>query len=121
MLAHRHFEPHLAATTLRELQARMRLALRPADPIAHRARAEASRLPLFGKFDLDHTLAWFRAQIRWYVEAGLERDEPERLNLRCTRCVFGVPSGSAAPERCPMCQAVDAWIHAAPSRSAAVS
>lgn len=103
-----------AAMTLRELQPRLRVALQAADPVRHRARADANRLPLFGKFELDRTLAWLRAQIRFY-EVGSARQEPERLNLRCTRCGFGAVR-SSAPERCPMCQAVNAWIHA-PSRS----
>lgn len=44
---------------------------------------------------------------------------PEKLNLRCTRCGYGALRASA-PERCPMCHAVDAWIHA-PSRFSAAA
>lgn len=39
----------------------------------------------------------------------------DKLNLRCTRCGYGALR-SSAPERCPMCQAENAWIHA-PRRS----
>jgi rubrerythrin len=38
-------------------------------------------------------------------------DMKEKLELRCTLCGYRALRASA-PERCPMCQSVDAWIHA---------
>jgi CheY-like chemotaxis protein len=104
-----------AAITLRDLQPRMRLALRSADPLTHRKRARAHQLPLFSKLELDHTLAWLRAQIDWYTETQSEAATPRKLNLRCTCCGYGI-FRSTPPERCPMCQAENAWIYA-PSRA----
>ena len=48
-----------------------------------------------------------------------EREVAKKRSLRCTFCGYGV-FRSAPPERCPMCQAENAWIHA-PRRSSAMS
>jgi CheY-like chemotaxis protein len=96
-----------AAVTLRELHPRIRLGLRTGDPLVHRERAHEHGLPLFGKLELDRTLFWLRAQVERYAEP------PPKLNLRCTRCGYGVLR-STPPRRCPMCQAEDAWLYAAP-------
>lgn len=97
-----------AATTLRELQPRMRLALRTTDPHKHSARAHAHRLPVLGKSELARTLAWLRAQVEWYTATEAPPDAPGKLDLSCTRCGYGVLR-STPPERCPMCQAENAW------------
>jgi CheY-like chemotaxis protein len=109
-----------AAITLRELQPRMRLALQTADPLGHRERASAHQLPLFSKLELDHTLAWLRAQVEWWTDAHPGRKPRRKLNLRCTRCGYGVLR-SRPPERCPMCQTENAWIYAPPPASTTVS
>ena len=36
----------------------------------------------------------------------------QKLTLECSACGYGVER-SSPPERCPMCQVVDAWEHAA--------
>jgi CheY-like chemotaxis protein len=104
-----------AAVTLRE----MRLALHTADPLAHRERARAHHLPLFGKLELDHTLAWLAAQARWHARTQPEPGPLPRRGFACGACGYGV-FRPAPPARCPMCQAEDAWVHA-PRRSAALS
>jgi CheY-like chemotaxis protein len=107
-----------AAITLRELRPGIRLALQTADPITHRERARAHDLPLFSKLELDHTFAWLRAQIEWCAGGAQSGAETSmKLNLRCTGCGYGVLR-STPPERCPMCQAENAWIYAL-SRAAA--
>jgi hypothetical protein len=35
---------------------------------------------------------------------------PRKISLECSSCGYGIVR-SAPPERCPMCQAVDAWAH----------
>lgn len=35
-----------------------------------------------------------------------------KLNLECRGCGYGVVS-RAAPDRCPMCQRTDVWVHSA--------
>lgn len=37
--------------------------------------------------------------------------QSQKLNLECRRCGYGVVS-RAAPDRCPMCQRRDIWVHA---------
>lgn len=98
-----------AAVTLRELQPRMRLALQTGNPRAHRERAFESGLPLFGKLEVDRTLAWLRAQVP---------DRPRKRSLVCGACGYGARR-AVAPDRCPMCQAENAWIDA--SRRAAIA
>jgi CheY-like chemotaxis protein len=102
-----------AALTLRELQPRMRLALQTGEPRAHRARAEEERLPLFGKLELDRTLAWLRAQAAWFEPATRHR-----RSLVCGACGYGIVRATP-PGRCPMCQAASAWVDA-PSPAAAL-
>src|SRR5207247_5908237 len=51
-----------AALTLRELEPRMRLALRTSHPRADRERVREHRLPLFDKLDLDRAIAWLELQ-----------------------------------------------------------
>lgn len=100
-----------AATTLRELQPRMRLALQTGDPHVHRDRALENSLPLFGKLELDRTLAWLRAQVERCVETNPEPDAPRKRSLVCRACGYGALRATA-PDRCPMCQAEHAWIAA---------
>jgi rubrerythrin len=45
------------------------------------------------------------------MQTQSEREPPPKLDLRCTACGYGAVR-SAAPERCPMCQAEHAWIDA---------
>jgi CheY-like chemotaxis protein len=103
-----------AALTLRELQPRMRLALQTGEPHAHRARAEEEHLPLFGKLELDRTLAWLRAQVAWF-----EPKTRHKRSLLCGACGYGIVRATP-PGRCPMCQAESAWVGAR-SLSAALS
>jgi rubrerythrin len=35
---------------------------------------------------------------------------PRKLSLECSACGYGIVR-TTPPERCPMCQAVDAWAH----------
>lgn len=97
-----------AAITLREFQPRMRLALHTADPLTHRERARANRLPLFSKLDFDRTSAWLRAQVEWFVEPQLEPQTRRKHSFACAACGYGVVR-AAPPERCPMCQTEGAW------------
>jgi CheY-like chemotaxis protein len=95
-----------AAMTLRELQPEMRLALQTGDPLTHRARADAERLPLFGKQELDRTLAWLRAQTAWF---------PQRQTFVCGACGYGIVRATP-PGRCPMCRAEHAWVEGRSAR-----
>ena len=94
-----------AAMTLRELQPRMRLALQTSDPLTHRERAEEERLPLFGKLELDLTLAWLHAQAERFIR--------QKRSLVCRGCGYGILRATP-PDRCPMCQVEDAWVDARP-------
>ena len=47
-----------------------------------------------------------------------EREAPSKLELSCPRCGYGVLR-TTPPERCPMCQAENAWIHTPPRASTA--
>ena len=38
-----------------------------------------------------------------------ETTAPRKLNLRCEECGYGVVR-SSPPQRCPMCQAENAWV-----------
>lgn len=98
-----------AAVTLRQLQPRMRLGLHTGDPHTHRERAREQGLPLFGKLELERTLAWLQAQVRG-VEAELQ-PEAQKRSFVCGACGYGALR-VGAPERCPMCQAEDAWVPA---------
>ena len=98
-----------AAMTLRELKPRMRLALQTGDPHTYRERAQQHSLPLFGKLELDRTLAWLRAQVEWWSETRLEPDVPRKRGFVCSACGYGALR-AIAPQRCPMCQAENAWI-----------
>lgn len=104
-----------AAMTLRELQPRMRLALQTGDPHTYRDQALENGLPLFGKLELDHTLAWLQAQVERSVETAWEQDVPQKRSLVCAACGYGAWRATA-PDRCPMCQAENAWT-AAPRRA----
>lgn len=97
-----------AAVTLRQLQPRMRLALQTGDPLTHRERARQQRLLLFGKLELDRTLAWLRAQLAWFVEVP-EPEVRRKRGLVCGACGYRILR-AAPPDRCPMCQAENAWI-----------
>jgi CheY-like chemotaxis protein len=90
-----------AALTLRELKPRIRVALRTGDPRVHRDRAHEHRLPLFGKLELERTLAWLEAQVA-----------PRKRSFVCGACGYGALRATA-PGRCPMCHAEHAWIEAA--------
>lgn len=108
-----------AAVTLRHLQPEMRVALLTADPPARRARAHGHRLPVFDKAELDHALAWVHAQLQRYAEEDRSgRERSTKRSLACAVCGYGV-FRSRPPERCPMCQAEQAWLHA-PRRPPAV-
>lgn len=109
-----------AAITLRGLQPRMRLALQTADPLKHREQAREHRLPLFGKLELDRTLAWLRIQTTWYRQARPDFELPGKLSLVCVGCGYGIVRATS-PERCPMCQAENAWTDAPSQRSAVLS
>ena len=109
-----------AAITLRELQPRMRLALQTPDPLTHREQAREHRLPLFDKLELDHTLAWLRIQTTRYRQARPDFELPAKRSLVCAGCGYGILR-AASPERCPMCQAENAWIDAPSQRSVALS
>ncbi|HJU37263.1 MAG TPA: response regulator transcription factor [Gaiellaceae bacterium] len=100
-----------AAVTLRGLQPRMRLALQTGDPSTHRERAREERLPLFGKPELDRTLAWLQAQVDWFAETRFEPRARQRRSLVCAACGYGIVR-STPPGRCPMCQAESAWVDA---------
>jgi CheY-like chemotaxis protein len=106
-----------AAVTLRELQPRMRVALRTADPVAQRERAHEHGLPLFGKLELERSLAWLQAQVDRWVETEASPGAPRKRSFVCRLCGYGALR-AAAPDRCPMCHAESAWIEAArrPSR-----
>ncbi|HEY5694805.1 MAG TPA: response regulator [Gaiellaceae bacterium] len=100
-----------AAITLRELKPRMRVALQTGDARTHRGRAHEHRLPLFGKLELDRTLAWLAAQVAWFAELP-DREPPRKRSYVCGACGYGALR-ETAPDRCPMCQAEHAWIEAA--------
>lgn len=68
-----------AAVTLRELRPLMSLALHTGEPLAHREHAQSYGLPLFSKLELDHTLAWIRAQARWHREVPALPELPTGL------------------------------------------
>jgi CheY-like chemotaxis protein len=99
------------ALTLRELRPGMRLALYTADPAAHRDRARECRFPLFDKLALERVFGWLELQTRSFVEL---RSFQRKRSLECSACGYGIVR-SAPPERCPMCQRKDMWIHS-PSR-----
>ena len=108
-----------AAITLRELQPNMRIALQTADALAYRECVGTLPLPLFSKLQLDRSLAWLRTQVEWYTETQPEAGTPSKLNLRCSGCGYGVLR-STPPQRCPMCQAENAWLRGPSRASAAV-
>jgi CheY-like chemotaxis protein len=105
-----------AAVTLRELKPRMRVALQTGDPQTHRDRAHEHRLPLFGKLELERTLAWLEAQVAWCTDTP-DLAGPRKRSFVCGACGYGALR-EKAPGRCPMCHTEDAWIEAAwrPSR-----
>lgn len=96
-----------AAMTLRELRPYTRLALQSGEPRAHRERASECGLPLFGKLELDRTIAWLQAQAERCNESTSGRERTKR-NLVCGACGYGALRVTA-PDRCPMCQAENAW------------
>jgi CheY-like chemotaxis protein len=109
-----------AATTLRELQPRMRLALQTGDPLTHVERARDERLPLFDKLEVDRMLAWLRAQVEWFTETPWEPQVPRKLSLVCRACGYGILRPTP-PGRCPMCQAESAWVDGRPPSRTALS
>jgi CheY-like chemotaxis protein len=100
------------ATTLRELQPRMRLALQTGDPDAHRERARAHRLPLFDKRELVRALSWVEAQAEALADSQAGPRLAQTHNLECSSCGYGI-SCRTPPERCPMCYGEDGWTHGA--------
>ena len=94
------------AITLRELQPELRLALLTADPHPYRDRARERGLPLFDKLDIDRALGWVALQVKSFVEA---REALGKSSLECAWCGYGIHC-SSAPERCPMCHALDSWV-----------
>lgn len=99
-----------AALTLRELEPAMRLGVHTDDPRTHREQARAHRLPLFDKVELEHAVGWLEAQVR-ACSAGRPRRQLRRLrSLECSACGYGVMC-AGAPDRCPMCQVEDGWVH----------
>jgi CheY-like chemotaxis protein len=98
-----------AAVTLRELQPRMRIALQTGDPVTHRERAREERLLLFGKLELDRTLAWLHDQVEWFRRSGSEPTPMRKRSLVCDSCGYGILRPTP-PVRCPMCQAENAWV-----------
>jgi CheY-like chemotaxis protein len=97
------------ATTLRDLRPGIRLALHTADPSTHRDRARERGLQLFDKAELDRVFGWLAVQAN-----ALQ----QRRALRCSACGYGIVR-ARPPERCPMCQREDTWIHSR-RRSSAV-
>jgi rubrerythrin len=53
------------------------------------------------------------------VTPGADELEPGKLDLTCTGCGYGVLR-STPPQRCPMCQAENAWILSASQLSTPV-
>lgn len=105
-----------AAVTLRELQPRMRVGLRTGDPLTHRERADDYGLPLFGKLELERTLSWLRAEVQLCIERHLEPEARRKCAFVCGICGYGALR-VGAPDRCPMCQAENAWVLAPGRRS----
>ena len=99
------------ALALRELQPQMRLAVQTADPHTHRDVACANRPPLFDKLERDRSLGWLEVQAQSCAGGQLQPRLPQKRNLECSSCGYGIFC-STPPERCPMCQAEDAWIQA---------
>jgi CheY-like chemotaxis protein len=108
-----------AANTLRELDPRMRIALQTGDVRTHRELARENGLTLFGKLDLDATLAWLHAQLRCFVDPPTEKLEPSKRDFVCSACGYGALR-TTPPDCCPMCHAEHAWIDAT-RRAATVS
>jgi CheY-like chemotaxis protein len=112
-----------AAITLRELEPRIRLGLQTADPLTHREQAYEQayehRLPLFSKLELDRTLSWLQAQVQGCVETQLAPAEQRKQSFVCGACGYGALR-VGAPDRCPMCQAENAWVLASWGRSGMV-
>ena len=104
-----------AAMTLRELQPRMLLAVHGGDSHTYRDRAHRNNLTLFGKLELDDTLAWLHAQVERCIETRLEQGRPRKHSIVCAACGYGVWRATA-PDRCPMCQSEDTWM-VAPGRA----
>lgn len=100
-----------AAVTLRELKPHLRVALRTGDPRTQRDRAYDHRLPLFGKLELDRTLAWLAAQAAACTDAA-HREAPRKRSFVCEACGYGALR-ETPPRRCPMCHAEHAWLEAA--------
>jgi CheY-like chemotaxis protein len=96
-----------AAVTLRQLKPHIRVALRTGDPRTQRDRAHEHRLPLFGKLELERTLAWLAAQVAWCTDTS-----PRKRSFVCGACGYGALRATP-PGRCPMCHAEGAWIEAA--------
>lgn len=96
------------AVTLRALQPQMRIALQASDPAACREQARECLLPLFDKMEVDEVCGWVEVEARSFAEL---RGHRQKRSLTCSACGYGV-ARSAPPERCPMCQREDTWVHA---------
>jgi CheY-like chemotaxis protein len=108
-----------AAITLRELEPRIRLGLQTANPFTHREQAYEHRLPLFSKLELDRTLSWLQVQVQWCIETRWAPAEQRKRSFVCGACGYGA-FRVGAPDRCPMCQAENAWVLASRERSGMV-
>ena len=93
------------AMTLRELRPQMRIALQTTEPLIHRERARAYRLPLFDKLELERVIGWLELQAH---SLGDSRVLQQKSSLVCTACGYGI-ARLTPPDRCPMCQREDTW------------
>jgi CheY-like chemotaxis protein len=94
-----------AASTIRELDPQIRIALYTTEAVLHRERARKHSLPLFDELDVDGAIRWLELQVRTPV-----RRPRETLTFQCSACGYGA-ARAAEPERCPMCQRSGTWIH----------
>ena len=100
-----------AAITLRDLRPQMRIAVFSGESLPHRDRVREQRLQLFDNLDPDHALDWVELQAQSLVERTPARRPVARtLSLECSACGYGI-TGAVAPERCPMCQRTETWVH----------
>jgi rubrerythrin len=51
------------------------------------------------------------AQASSYAFVRPEKAPAQKFRLRCAACGYGAVRRTP-PERCPMCQAVEPWVHA---------
>jgi CheY-like chemotaxis protein len=103
-----------AALTLRELYARLRIALQASDTRALEDRAPDRDLPVFDKVDVECIVTWTRMHVAAFT-AEL-RDPLPTLELRCALCGYGI-SSRVRPDRCPMCYATASRVRARQRRA----